>query len=129
MEESARPIAETNSESEKEMQIFLKRNGPVTKTKNWTEIWNKNGENDWCQTQDPQIPLAKPYRRPVEQAPTEDLATPSPAHTTRPPEISKIEEEDIDQEVIHHVSEIEDTFEKLLSEINEICEATEEKIC
>ena len=43
--------------------------------------------------------------------------------------ISEIEGEDIDQGVIHHVSEIEDKFEKLLSEISEIYQATEEKIC
>ena len=56
------------------------------------------------------------------------MTTP-PAPTTRRPVISKIEEEDTNQEVIHHVSEIEDKFEKLLSEINKICQATEEKIC
>ena len=124
MEEIARPIAEANSKSEREVQIFLKRNGTVARSKHWTEIWNKNSENDWYRTQDPHIPLAKPYSKPVEQAPTEVLATPSPAHTARPPVISKIEDEDIDQEVIHHVSEREDTFEKLLSKINELCEAT-----
>ena len=42
---------------------------------------------------------------------------------------SEIEEDDIDQEVIQHVSEIENKFEKLLGEINEISQATDEKIC
>ena len=95
-----------NSKSEKEMQIFLKQNGPVAEKKHWTEIWNKNSENDWFQTQYPHIPLTKPYRKPVEQAPTEISATPIPAHTARPPVSSEIEEENINQKVIHHMSEI-----------------------
>ena len=48
---------------------------------------------------------------------------------SQPLVVSEIEEDDIDHEVIQHVSEIEDTVEKLLGEINEICQATEEKIC
>jgi hypothetical protein len=127
-EERARPIATARSESEREMQIFLKRNGQVAKKKHWTEVWNKNSDDEWFRTEESHIPLAKPYSKPVEKALTEVLATPTPAHTTQPPTIDVIEEEDINQEVIHHVAEIEDKFEKLLSEINELCQATEEKI-
>jgi len=102
-EERARPIATARSESEREMQIFLKRNGQATKKKHRTDVSNKNSDDEW-------------------------LATHTPAHTTQPPTIDVIEEEDINQEVIHHVAEIEDKFEKLLVEINKLCQATEEKI-
>ena len=78
MEEIARPIATANSENKREMQILLKRNGQVTEKKHWTEIWNKNSDDEWFRTQDPHIPLAKTYSKPVEQAPTEVLATPPP---------------------------------------------------
>ena len=37
-EERARPIATARSESEREMQIFLKRNGQVAKKKHRTEV-------------------------------------------------------------------------------------------
>ena len=101
----------------------------MAETKHWTEIWKKNSVDNWVQTQDMHIPLAKPYTKPVERALTEVLATPPLVPTTWPPVISKIKEEDIDHEIIHHVSEIEDTFEKLVSKINDLCQATEEKIC
>ena len=48
---------------------------------------------------------------------------------TQPPVGSRIEEDDIDQEVIQQVSEIENKFEKLIREINKISQATDEKIC
>ena len=57
------------------------------------------------------------------------LATPPPAITTQPQVISDPEEKDINQDVINHVLEMANKFEKLLSEINEISEATDKKIC
>ena len=60
MEEIARSIAKANSKREREMQIFLRRNGPVEEEKHWAEVWKKNSVDNWVQTQDPHIPLAKP---------------------------------------------------------------------
>ena len=49
--------------------------------------------------------------------------------TPQPPAISDINDKYINLEVINHVSNMADTFEKLLSKINVISEATDEKIC
>ena len=57
------------------------------------------------------------------------MAAPPPALGTQPEVISDLEEKDIGHDVINHVLEMADTFEKLLSEINEISEATDRKIC
>ena len=45
MGDIARPIRKAGSESEREMQIFLKQNG-TAKTKHWTEIWKRNSNED-----------------------------------------------------------------------------------
>ena len=49
MEKIARPITKVSSESEREMRIFLEKNG-LTKKKHWTKIWRRNSDDDWVRT-------------------------------------------------------------------------------
>ena len=67
MEEIAGPIIKASSKSEREMQIFLKENG-LTKKKHWPEIWRRNSNEDWVQTEDPNNVLAKPNSKPKAKA-------------------------------------------------------------
>ena len=68
----------------------------------WAEVWREISADNRVRTQAPHTTLAKPYSKPQEQALTEVLTTTPRAPTTWPPVISQIEEEDINQEIIHH---------------------------
>ena len=92
-------------------------------------MWRRNSDKGWVWTEDPNDVLAKPNSKPKAKAQTEILVPAMPVLATQPHVISNPEGKDIDHKVINHLSEMADTFKKLLSEMNEISEAIDEKIC
>ena len=77
----------------------------MNKKMHWSEIWKKDSDRVWNETHDPNNITAELKMKLAGGIRTEVLAKTILIPNPQPTTISDDEEEDIDQEVINHVSE------------------------